>query len=620
MASTEHEVMADVERRRAQLEENVAKLRQSLKQWQRWEWEYEMFKEEIQSAGSPSSSQMVEIGRDLGCSLLTAKEVQDLVGKGTIKRTANQVIDMISRRVDYVQQNISSAQKQLDSAEKKLAGASVLLEPDLENEEGLPLMDIQEELDEAGNVISGAVSQPGKSAPEIVEALRKAGIKKLEQDQIKDSKTPSGESAPPSASTLTTPTTASRPENLPTGDVNAPQKNGSDTPKPPKKSVSFAEDTKSDPTASRKSGLEETGYNEDLADYNFTSGTKVIELDEDDNEIASYPIIPQGESEEDAALRRQMLQYGLSEVGNIVAEIDLDGPMEPYSDEEMDEDYDEEYDTEVSELEDEHGRSLRREVSDDYRKQMLELEEKLNARMLENVGPRPDSHPLAEYSDDVRTLRVRKDDASDEVSPVSKDVISDELPEPNPSTKKGVRFADNVGVSPDPQATKTSTESPQPTITSTPTISDTIVERTGPASQPPTVNPSKPAKVSRFKSSRTRAAQPPITMLPTPPVPEPLPVPQGPKGQPLASTIVEHIAPMSAPHVPDEFDPVVVNREVQTQYHKMRNKMIQQQGGFKPTEEEEEEDHPLMEEKNGKTKKVSRFRAARLKAEGADGS
>jgi unconventional prefoldin RPB5 interactor 1 len=75
---------------------------------------------------------------------------------------------------------------------------------------------------------------------------------------------------------------------------------------------------------------------------------------------------------------------------------------------------------------------------------------------------------------------------------------------------------------------------------------------------------------------------------------------------------------MSAPHVPDEFDPVVVNREVQTQYHKMRNKMIQQQGGFKPTEEEE--DHPLMEEKNGKTKKVSRFRAARLKAEGADGS
>jgi unconventional prefoldin RPB5 interactor 1 len=42
--------------------------------------------------------------------------------------------------------------------------------------------------------------------------------------------------------------------------------------------------------------------------------------------------------------------------------------------------------------------------------------------------------------------------------------------------------------------------------------------------------------------------------------------------------------------------------------------MIKQQGGFKSTDEEEEELGGLMEEKDGKVKKVSRFMAARLKS------
>ncbi len=39
----------DLERRRRQLEENVAKLRGLLQHWQTWEAEYEGFKEEIQN-------------------------------------------------------------------------------------------------------------------------------------------------------------------------------------------------------------------------------------------------------------------------------------------------------------------------------------------------------------------------------------------------------------------------------------------------------------------------------------------------------------------------------------------------------------------------------------------
>jgi unconventional prefoldin RPB5 interactor 1 len=612
MATPEPDPMENVERRRVQLEENVSKLRQALTHWQTWEFEYEMLKEEIQSNHvPPSSSKILEIGREMRGTLVNEKEVQDLLGKeGQPKRSANQVTDIISRRIDYVQQNIATAEKQLDAAEKKLAGASMLLEPDTENEEGLPLMDIQEELDENGNVVSSSVFNPGKSAPEIVEALRKAGVQKAEMDKSTGLTAASDESSSnvkPSASargTVATNPVIGSPPSEPSS--SAPQSSLS------KKSVSFSEDTKPDPAARQLSKLEATGYNDDLADYNWTSGTKVIEVDEDDNEIASYPVIPQGESAEDAELRRQMLQYGLSEVGQVVAEMNLDQRDQEYSDEDDDMgDYDDEDDSDESETEDKYGRSLSRGVSDDYKQQMMDLEKKLNARMLENVGPRPDAHPLAEYSDDVRTIQVRKDDEFQE--PI---VASADAPAAVKPTKKGVRFADSLDVSPAPQPIKDPLETGKQATTSTSTLSDTIVERTGASSKPSTTTPSKPAKVSRFKSARTGSTQPVFKPLPSPQVPEPQPFPEGPKGRTLANTIVEHDHSFSEVPPPDEFDSAIINREVQQQYHKMRNSMIQQQGGFAATQEDEEKG-PIMEEENGKSKKVSRFKAARLKADGA---
>jgi unconventional prefoldin RPB5 interactor 1 len=606
MSTAGADPMQDLERRRLQLEENATKLRAALKTWKTWEWEYESLKEEISIAQDPSPTQMLEIGRDLGGKHVTEKEVQELLGKGDQpERTANQVVDLISKRVDYVQQNITTLEKQLRAAEKKLAGADILLQPDVENEEGLPLMDIQEELDDEGNVVSSEVFQPGKAAPEIVEALRKSGVKasELRKSKTKEAVAPASSSSAPSTSTngiipkaLATEPTFSKADSAPDRPASTPSR----------KSVSFAEDTKPEPQAPKSSGreaLQANGYNDDLASFNFTEGTKVIELDEDENEIASYPIIPEGESEEDAALRRQMLQYGLSEVGQVVAEIDLDGRDDGYSDE--DEDYDENYDSEISEEEDQYGRSTRPVITDEYRKQMLELEEKLNARMLENVGPQPDVPSLAEHADDVRTLRIRKDDDFE----TSKEPSSEE---PKPA-KKGVRFADDLDVSPAPQVVKETAATSPYKPTSTPTMSDVVVERAPSSTEPPAVAPSKPTKVSRFKSSRTSSTQPSPVVLPSPPVPEQV-VPQGPSGRTIASTIVEHEVRASDPQAPDEFDPAVINREVQVEYHKLRNKMIQQQGGFKPSEEDL--DNPLMEETNGKPKKVSRFRAARLKPEG----
>ncbi|KAF2242204.1 hypothetical protein BU26DRAFT_524395 [Trematosphaeria pertusa] len=616
MATATQQGMENVERRRLQLEENVAKLTIALEHWSTWEEEYEMLKEELQNAGSPSPSQMIEIGHNLGGTLVNAKEVEELLGKDLqTKRTANQVVEMISRRIDYVQQNRSTVEKQLETAEKQLAGVSILLDPGLENEEGLPMMDIEEELDEDENVISGSVSQPGKVAPELMEALRKAGLHKAEQksESATASSVPSSNSIPASvpaprrasavraAAALEAPSNVKSEAKQPSIAVE-PIKPEVSQRSAPKKSVSFSEDTKPAPSTKKGPEPRDTGVKDDLKYMNFKPGSKVYELDDDENLVGTH-IMPKDESQEDAELRREMLQYGLSEVGQVVAELDLEDPDAGYSDD-MD---DEEYGSEVSEEEDEHGRTTRSVLTEDYKRQMMDLEKKLNARMIENVGPRPDTHPLADHVDDVRTLRVKKNEEFGE--PMD---AADKAPAPSSPKKKGVRFADSLDVSDAPEPTRAPTGTVRPSSMSTPTMSDIIVERSALAPRTP-ASRSTPAKLSRFKSSRASASQIP-DMLPNPSVPQPPPVPTGPAGRPLANAVVEHIPQSSEPQAPDEFDAVLVNREVQAEYHKMRNKMIQRQGGFVPTEEDMED--PLVEERDGKTKKVSRFKAARLKGEG----
>lgn len=602
MAASVQSTLEGIERRRVQLQENVDKLQRALNHWTTWEAEYQMFKEEIETADDPSSTQMQTIAQDLEPSLLNKKEVDELLGKD---RSANQVVDLVQRRIDYVQQNSATVEKQLDAAEKQLAGVNVLLDPGVDNEEGLPMMDIEEELDEEGNAISSSVNQTGKGAAEVVEALRKAGLQKSELEKlingVIDKPTPTADAPPLQAPVApVAPTVA---EAKP-----APSEPSPVTPFVPtapentKKSVSFADEVDVAPLSGR-AALEKDGYNEDLDAVNFTHGTKVYELDDDENVVATYPIIPQGESPEDAELRRQMLQYGLSEVGQIVAELDLDNPTVEYSDlDDDDGDFDDDEDEDDDE-EDQYGRSIKPGVSDDYRQQMLELEKKLNARMLENVGPQPDDDDTAEQAESVRLLKVQKDDKFDETISATKPKTTSQ------HGKKGVRFADDIDISEPPQPVRASEPAPPPSKPAA-TMSDVVVERPTQSFTPPTA-PSQPGKVSRFKSTRSNQ---PAAPLPNPQAYAPPPVPSGPSGRTLANTIVEHVPSSSEPAAPDEFDPAVVNREIQAEYHKARNKFIQQQGGFKPTEEDKAS--PIVEERNGQTKKVSRFMAAKLRAEG----
>ena len=50
-------------------------------------------------------------------------------------------------------ENVQTVEKRLNIAEEKLAAVNVVIQPDARNEDGLPVTEIREELDEEGNVL-----------------------------------------------------------------------------------------------------------------------------------------------------------------------------------------------------------------------------------------------------------------------------------------------------------------------------------------------------------------------------------------------------------------------------------------------------------------------------------
>jgi unconventional prefoldin RPB5 interactor 1 len=90
----------------------------------------------------------------------------------------------------------------------------------------------------------------------------------------------------------------------------------------------------------------------------------------------------------------------------------------------------------------------------------------------------------------------------------------------------------------------------------------------------------------------------------------------------MSATVKERPGASSAkkapPPDPYDFDEALHKQEIASEYYKSRNKMIQRQGGFVRDGEDDnygEFTAPLsiVDEETGKVKKVSRFKAARLR-------
>lgn len=302
-------------------------------------------------------------------------------------------------------------------------------------------------------------------------------------------------------------------------------------PRNSRKSVSFTADTKKESLLEHKSKTKiPTVKAADLVD-------QMPEMEA----LRRQPIIPANESPEDAALRRQMIQYSMSEVNNIVAEMNLEDEASDasYSDAGSEEIPD---DSSVDEDEDKFGRTKRRVLSDEYLTEMRVLEQKLDAKAIQNVGP---NAPL-EASASVSSHGM-------EERPPTQSTSNGAKKAPKPPATKGVRFADELDIQPSP---------PSPA-----------------SAPPPTTNQNRPT----------------------------------PRKAIHANTVIERpysSASSTTPAEPDEFDPALLQQEVRTEYHKMRNRMIQRQGGFTAPEDDGAE-VPLTEAEGG-PKKMSRFKAARL--------
>ncbi|KAL9638389.1 MAG: hypothetical protein Q9204_001520 [Flavoplaca sp. TL-2023a] len=684
---------------RYQPNQAVNKLAESINYWEDWEAGYSDLREALRSLGDHAFGTAIqETASESVGHLLSGKDIADLLTderKGP--RTAQQVTGLLSRRIDYVQSNITSLKNQLQAAEVTLERASNTTRQDDAGD--FPLMEIQEELDEDDNVISGSVTPASAAAPQVVEALKKAGLKGLpdsQQEELVQHKITSKANDNPSGSNLTT-----SPPILKQGPAQPPQPRRDQQPSPStsesdskgddcktgrrRKSVTFADGTKSDPPASteprsardvqaakvantaRRIKAEVRGSIDALKKVHgagfisdevfdrfrqeyverlqITPSQTVKQSPLGDQapsgqEVGSEgrtaianefrPIVPTNECPEDAALRREMIRYNMSEVGAVVAEMNLDDDDQSYPSDSVDSNNEDEHGHSSDEDEDRWGLSTKRVLSNGYIKRMQDLERKLHT----------EPSQINKSSTDIQTLLQAE--GMLETGPDGNLKKTDSKTASTNQGRKAVRFAKALDIQERPPSPKPVERKGAGGPPMTPVHTD-IVER------PPLVtgsherNPlaSKKKKASQFKkppSAERQAAgavQHPSVLqmqasngnqIKTPSLPAftppatPKVIPTGPPGRTHSPNVIErpysdgsNTANVSEP---DGLDATLLQQELAMEHESRRNRMMQRQGGLlsnEADEENEEAEGPLVDE-NGK--KISRFKAARLKALG----
>ncbi|CAG8003094.1 unnamed protein product [Penicillium salamii] len=577
-----------LEEQRLALEENILQLEKSLYHWRTWEAEYDGVREEISNLDDDASTEdFLAVASEFGGTLVDEKEMHTILGAQGVTRSRGQVVDLLGRRIDYVKQNVSTMEKRLRKAQDERDVYMSDL-PAAQPAADFPMQEIMEELDEDGNVVSSSVNAPGNQASELLQMLEKAGVKDIsetetdaqekpvapEPKETVEAGAPGSSKAPETQQTPSEQNAVSQPDNVPVNGVNVIQH----------QSLVTDEDRKVPP---------------------------VTDVDE---------------SLEEAKLRREMLEYGINEVGAIVAELEMD---ESGSDISFDEEYD--YDDDYEEDEDEHGRSRTR-LPADYHKEMIELEARLNARGLMNMGKDTETFP-EEVQQEI--------EAPAEVS--SEPSVKEKKP------KKRVAFAEDLDIAP-AQAPPAPAEKITPPQDEPPVLADAVVERSSRSQDPESSTaPSVPKKTSRFKAARantsasepvttgatfanpsqitesrlrkqansTPSAAPPALFPATPQEPKPFsapisdivekPVtPQPPQDRTLAENVLERNIRSGTAKAPelDHYDEEFHQKQIASEFFRMQQRMNPGQ--------KEEEPQVLPPDSEEPPKRVSKFKASRL--------
>ncbi|KAF4592018.1 udp-galactose transporter like protein [Ophiocordyceps camponoti-floridani] len=548
----------DAERHRLQLEDSISRLRASLQHWLTWDADYEALKEEIEAVSDHQDEELRRIHQGYEGDLLRDRELDEIFGLQA-PRSRRQIVNILQRRIDYVNQNVGSLRKQLDAQQNEHDAVAEPLESD-ENAE--PITEILEELDDDDNVVSFRLNQASESLPCVRDALNKAGVAGFEDDTRQRVDAPAGQIQPVSTSVpVQTPSSSHTPQP-------GPAKGASEPP------VEMSR------RAKRIDDIMKTAREQE----------RISKQD---------PVIPEDEDVDDAALRRQMIQYGMNDIGAIVAELELEEGDES--------DFDEEMDDIDDNGEDRYGRSTGRLVSEDYRQRMLELEKKHDVRSRFNQA----ADDQDQHSDDEGIGRIkvnRQVSPSSSKAPPLKSSIKDKQTEVDP--KKGVRFAQSLDVAPDDEPPALSTTDETEESAANP-LGD-VIERAGPGD---TMKPPAPPRASRtqslFKQARdlTTAVPPGPLDAPRRFINEKAPEsPTCPQDTPLADQLVER-EPGSTPKPPNDLDDSLSHDAVASQHQRLRKRFIQRQGGFL---QEDTSPVQFMNDFHDEPEPISRFKAARL--------
>ncbi|KAL3473579.1 Prefoldin subunit-domain-containing protein [Aspergillus californicus] len=585
-----------LERQRLELENNIFQLQQSLYHWRTWEAEYDGLKDEINELHDDATvDDFLQVSRDFGGTLVDESEFRVIIGeKQGLKRTRQQVTDLLTRRIDYVRDNVASMERRLRSAENQLNSLDTVEQQPGEPGADFAMKEIIEELDEDGEVVSSKTTTPGDQASDLLDILKKAGVKDI--PDVPESSNPAASG--PSSPKLT-------------------PKNG------------FAQENKQEV---QRAGVPTVSVNTTSAHGNgdFTAAHNESAAASSTAAEKETPIVDINESPEDAKLRREMIQYGLDEVGAVVAELEFDDEASEVS---VDENDLYTYDDDDDEDEDEYGRSVGSVLDDDYHQQMRELEAKWNARGMMNVGKDVETLPEAMQEDLEQAGKVK----------IERTPESTSQPASTVKTKKKVAFADDVDIAPAPSPPVSETKKAIFREIDVPVLSDSIVERKAPAEKDTTASDTPaPKKTSRFKAARDSAAttdqsiashpikpQRKTTSSPSPALPlfparppelkpfsqpildiaEKPPSPVKTSGKILADILVERDTSKgnaTAPE-PDDLDEELHRKEIATEFYKMKNRMANQNAN---NLDDEPEMVPVQTEET--QPRISKFRASRM--------
>ena len=609
MPLLEPDLLARVESQRVGLELQIAKLKKALRYWQTLEIDYEGLREEISILPSTASTDdCLKAARAFSSELVDEKELKMLVDGNNRQRTPQQLADVFEKRVEYVSKNVTSARTQLKDLERKRNAILLAQDPEHQDEAGLPLTEITEQLDDDGHVISSTVESADAAIPKLTEVLEKVGIatktnsvggKHVEKasqdvDQVSfDTEKP--RPLEPTAPSLDVVVSGADQQKISVADVRA-----------------------------------ETVLLPRPASSDVNRSTKV-------QDTSLHPRSNPYDTEEEADLRREMVEYGLNEVGNVVAELDLidDTSDVSYDGDDLDDlmvgsdvsDELDEFEDEDSD-EDERGMSRRSGISNSYRKQMEALKQKLGADDMQNVGPelhpeeiRPPAAHLAGKAALARAEALKRVQQTDIEAPVERK---------SKKTSKKVAFASELDIAPqESRSMPDLVKEPVNFSETAPVISETVAEHhiDQPASALPPQPPS--VKVSRFRAARQQSENDPIldNALPA----DHLMSHGLVERPPTIRSTNESESINNTPSAPTDSSSDISAAQIRSEYYGLRNKFIQKQGGFSstrdavydhPTDSGDLNDNsyeaaiepiPDIDPRTGREVKVSRFKAARLR-------